>query len=478
MSAIQELVRHISAIAPLPFNETTEPVVVASNTSQTILDRVECDVEETTRRQTLAFDEMVAFDPNADALWPGAIVQGRSLRDGILAPIALPRAPLAITVTTPFDLPAISRTVQEPSLASVTEAIRALLAPAEAATPARMTFLCKSASSLEQGLLSIGCDIKWLTGSVRADMTARVSASESLVIARLMQAYYTVACAPPASPAALLAESVTLAELAPYLGEGNPPAYLSSVTFGRALLFAFQSRSKSIDLQASVNAAFGGVVKGTGESEVHHKRALESSQMQVLAIGGAAQHAAEVVGGGRLEAVRDYVRAGATFSRSSPGVPISFQARYLRDNTSAGMTLSTSWTQRTIRGRDIEAVTPFKVGPRSGVVDTKIVVRAGDKVRLSSSEQVWSGVVATGWCDGNGWSTWDKPGQHGFPMMDRHPFALIGRIDEKWFFIGTGTEITYQGSTETLKLRINTNNHGVGDGELKVTVAVQRRAER
>jgi hypothetical protein len=475
MPDTHELARSISAIAPIPFSETTDPVVVAASKSIVSLDGVVCDVDETTCRQTLAFDDMAAFDPNADALWPGALVQGKSLRDGLLAPIALPRSPLAITVTTPLGLATTSRTVDQPSLTSVTDAIRALLAPVDAATPAQLSFLCRSASSLEQGLLAVGCDIRRLGGSVRADVTARLSASQSLIVVRLMQAYYTVACAPPGSPAALFDEAVTPADAAPYMGDGNPPAYISSVTFGRMLLFVFQSSATSADLQASVNAAFSGSVQGTADVEAQYRKVLKSSQMQVLAIGGAAQHAAEVIAGGCLEAIADYVRAGATLSRSSPGVPISFQARYLRDNTSAGMALSTSWAERTIRGRDAKSTKD--VGPRSGEVDTGITVRAGDRIAISSSGTIWSGVVATGRCDGQGWHSWAHPTESGFPMMDQHPFALIGRVDARWFYVGNGMECVYTGTTGTLKLGINTNNHGVGDGTLSVTSTITRRTE-
>jgi hypothetical protein len=369
-----------------------------------------------------------------------------------------------------------SREVEHPSLASVTDAVRALLEPVDAVTPARLSFHCSSASSLEQGMLSMGCDIKWLGGSVRSDLSARASGSRSLIVGKLMQAYLTVACAPPASPAAPFARTVTRADLSPYTGEGNPPAYVSSVTFGRALLFVFQSAASASDLQASVNAAFSGAVSGAAGVAAQHKSVLESSQMQVLAIGGSARHAADVIAGGRLEAIRAYVLEGANFSRTSPGVAISFQARYLRDNSTAGMALSSSWTQRTIGARDVEV--NVDVGPRSGVVDTGIMVREGDTVALLANGEIWSGVLGTFWCGGQGWHSWEKPGGKGFPMMDQHPFALVGRMNETWFYIGTGVEHRHRGTAGTLKLSINTNNYGVGDGTLKVKGKVRRRIEQ
>jgi thiol-activated cytolysin len=200
MSNAQELAQYIRGIAPIPFSEVAEPVVAGSKRSTAAIEGVECVVDEVTRRQTLTFDDMVAFDPNADALWPGSIVQGKHLRNGLLAPIALPRTPLAITITTPLGLSVITREVEHPSLASVTDAMRALLEPVGAATPGRISFQFSSASSLEQGMLSMGCDMKWLGGSARGDMSARVSSSQSLVIVKLTQAYLTVAARRPRLP--------------------------------------------------------------------------------------------------------------------------------------------------------------------------------------------------------------------------------------------------------------------------------------
>jgi hypothetical protein len=62
-------------------------------------------------------------------------------------------------------------------------------------------------------------------------------------------------------------------------------------------------------------------------------------------------------------------------------------------------------------------------------------------------------------------------------MMDKHPFALVGRVDGNWFYLGVGADFTYGGASDTLKLSVNTNNHGVGDGQWTVSVRVERRKE-
>jgi len=476
MSQLEQLQRFIIDLAPPVLPDTTAPRIVNAANSKTRVDGVECHVVETTKQQTTATHEMVAFDPNADALWPGSLVQGKSLQRGVLAPIGLPRAPGTVTLTTPLNVPQMSRTIERLSLPSVQEALREILAPVTAATPAKLAYNATASESWQQGLLAVGVDAKWLSGSAQADLSAQSTTARSLVAARLTQAYYTVAFNPPARPAAVFEETVSLDDAKLYLGEGNPPVYLSSVTYGRLLVLVFQSSASASELEASVNAAMhSGVADGAVNIEGKYAETLRSSQMHVLALGGSGQSAVKLIAGDLAQGLQAYMQEGATFSKDSPGLPISFQARYLRDNTTAGMALTTRWIEKMLTG--IEASGDWKVGPRSGLVDTGIRVRPGDTIHVRSSGQTWSGVVATGWVDANGWATWDKPGEAGFPMMKNHPFALVGRVDGNWFYLGVGADFTYGGASDTLKLSVNTNNHGVGDGQWTVSVRVERRKE-
>ena len=68
-------------------------------------------------------EKFVALNPNADVLWPGSLVQGKSMAGGILDPIPVKRAPGTITLTLasggggPFF-----KKIDEPSLSSATQA--------------------------------------------------------------------------------------------------------------------------------------------------------------------------------------------------------------------------------------------------------------------------------------------------------------------------------------------------------------------
>ncbi len=94
-------------------------------------------------------EKFVALDPNADVLWPGSLVQGKSMAGGILDPVPVKRAPGTITLSLasggggPFF-----KTMPEPSLSAATQAQNEILAAYIGKTPAKFSYvtsmLCRS----------------------------------------------------------------------------------------------------------------------------------------------------------------------------------------------------------------------------------------------------------------------------------------------------------------------------------------------
>ena len=53
---------------------------------------------------------------------------------------------------------------------------------------------------------------------------------------RFVQSYYTVSAEPPSSPTSYISNKANFDNFKDYAGPGNPPTYVSSVTYGRELL--------------------------------------------------------------------------------------------------------------------------------------------------------------------------------------------------------------------------------------------------
>jgi hypothetical protein len=339
----------LPAPPPLPSD-----IILGTNTSSAVNGdgiRYQRQIEE--RRAQENLEALAAFDPLADVLWPGSMVQGASLDSGIPNPINLRRTPGEITITSVvFDgipgrpEPVYREVVRVPSTGNTQTAIQRLVSQkAAAAQPARISYMMKNFYSLDHAMISVGASAQWLTGAVRAGLTSNSYSERSNFVVRLVQAYYTISHEAPSSPASFFDSGVRLAETMPYMGTNNPPAYISSVTYGRMLLFFVSSTASKDELRGSLEAAFSaGVASGQVSVSAQQRQILTSSEIKALFIGGDGRAAVALLAGDKVPQLNQYLAAGSNWSSASPGLPISYQVRYLRDNSLARLSTTTDYT--------------------------------------------------------------------------------------------------------------------------------------
>nr|WP_240980386.1 thiol-activated cytolysin family protein [Ramlibacter agri] len=292
---------------------------------------------------------MVAFDPNAGVLFPGSLVQGKSLPDGVLFPITVVRREQTCTVTG-LSGPANTRysATFVPTASNATAAISEILAQHfNADQPARATYSETNFYSMEQATLKLGASYGWLTGKVDGSFNTANTNAVTRNMVRFVQAYYTVSCEAPSTPIDLFAWNTDYGQLRQYMGPGNPPAFVNSVTYGRELWMLIESQHSEAELNAALKAAANfGAGHMAGSVDNVSKKVLDESSIQVLAIGGSGKHAVKPMTNGAA-ALTDYLESGANFSIKSPGWPISYTAMYLRDNSIARVSATTDYVIKT-----------------------------------------------------------------------------------------------------------------------------------
>jgi Thiol-activated cytolysin len=371
---------------------------------------------------TKSLEKWVAFDPNADALYPGSLIQGISLPDGVLNPISTARTPITITVTdlvSANPTATYSATIQNPTLAKVRDATHRILSQTlRTAQPAKISFSQLSVSDIEEGLLKLGASYKWLSGSVSGSFQKNDQAYSTSVMVRIVQSYYTVSANPPSSPASFIASASRYDDFKRYVGPSNPPTYIASVTYGRELWMLLQSNHTSHDVEAALNAAYSaGVSGGSTNVNAEQKQVLNESSIQIMALGGGGEAAVQLLTGDHLSEIQNYLIAGANYSKESPGVIISYTVRYLKDNDVARVSSSIDYTIKT--SQNVSAT-----------------------VNLSSMRVTW---VTTG--DNKDWNTqpivdvYDKNGNH------------VGHID--CCSSDRNSDDWHQGRSETRNMQIS-----------------------
>ncbi len=194
-------------------------------------------------KETRQFDRIVAYAANSDSLWPGAIVSADSVASGLFTQIVLPRAPATFSVSLE-NWPARSRRRSIGRACRPTGTrCRACWPPrSRGSTPANIYSEIEEVHSEEQLNMALGVQASWGLGlaSLKSSFNFGNSSVRSRYVVRYTQGYYTVDLDAPESPSALLGSEATLEDVREKMSEEHPPAYVSSVTYGRMIVFTFE----------------------------------------------------------------------------------------------------------------------------------------------------------------------------------------------------------------------------------------------
>jgi hypothetical protein len=317
-----------------------------------------------TRRITTTFEKYVAFDPNAPSLYPGALVQGKELGNGILTPITTARNPLTITVSDFYSKGSLSlsRTVLNPTLGNINDSLHAILKQGfNSEQPAKMSFSQMQVFSMDQAFLALNASYKWATGSLDGSFSTTKNDKYSKFLVRFVEKYFTVSCEPPSSPSSYIADNANYENLKNYLNDKsgpNPLCYVSSVTYGRELWVLIESSENASEVRGALNASFGGLGNGGSASiTAGATKILQESTVQSFIMGGQKKAARDYLSGDKITGISNFLKAGSKMDESDPPQPISYTVSYLSDNSLARVSVSTDYT--VITDKTVDAPSPL-----------------------------------------------------------------------------------------------------------------------
>ncbi len=159
----------------------------------------------------------------------------------------------------------------------------------------------------------------------------------------------------PNQPSDLFEEEVDKALFGTYM-----PMYISTVTFGRMALFTIESELKEQEVMTYLNASYGSV-NAQASSDFESLKA--KSTMKVYVLGGSGSSAGAIIDG--FEAFKDYIKDGGNYSKESPGAPIAYKLRYIRDNSIGKIVFAASYPIRTAIPREDNIVYDIQTYLRS-----------------------------------------------------------------------------------------------------------------
>ncbi|MGE5180583.1 MAG: thiol-activated cytolysin family protein, partial [Acidobacteriota bacterium] len=298
----------------------------------------------TNLQETRQYDQIVAYAANSDSLYPGAIVSADSVLTGLFTQIVLPRAPETISVSLQNLGGTKQATIDSPSLASYRDAVSQILdADVTGSTPADIYSEIEQVHSQEQLDMALGVQASWGLGlaSLKSSFDFSNTQIRSRFVVKYTQAYYTVDLDAPSRPSDLFTKDVTLDDVMQHMDATRPPAYVSSVTYGRLVLFTFESQYSAEEMSAALDFAYNGAADVSGQVSVSYKDIISSSKITAFILGGDAGTAVKAIDS--YDALIAFIKDGGNYSRTSPGAPIAYKLSYLKDNSPARMSMTTDY---------------------------------------------------------------------------------------------------------------------------------------
>jgi thiol-activated cytolysin len=192
----------------------------------------------------------------------------------------------------------------------------------------------------------MGASVSWIgsAASIAASFNFNRESVRSRFLVKYTQGYYTVDIDQPANPSALLSPTVDPEEVREKIPPTSPPLYVSSITYGRMVVFTFESDYSATEMGAALEFAYRGGVDVSGDVSVTYKDIVSSSKITAYILGGSGGDAAQSIDS--YEALMEFIKSGGDYSRDSPGAPIAYTLSYLRDNAPARLSLTEEYSIR------------------------------------------------------------------------------------------------------------------------------------
>ncbi len=282
------------------------------------------------------------FNPNASVIYPGSLLQGKSLSKATPDVIAVERAGGTISIDILDGSPTSSFEVDKVTKSSITDASNAIIAGSTGAIPANMEFSYEKIQSKEQMAAALKVDYHNAFTEIEAKLKFSSDKEYSRTIVNLTQSYYTMSYDIPTSLEQVFDPSVTPQDLAKYVGPGNPATYISDVTYGRIYMLLIETTSTETEMDAAVSASFNGTVTGGGvDAEVNKLSTLKNLKVKLFAFGGEAGSTLLTIGNaGDLGAITELLAEGTDIRT---GKPISYVVRSVYDNQIVKVGLNTEY---------------------------------------------------------------------------------------------------------------------------------------
>ena len=316
-------------------------------------DRADCDkvTQPMQCDRSSSAGDFAVLDPSPTILWPGSFIQGNSIRGkggftaiSYIAKRQLGRISLQVTSGEKSVGTAGEglwyEEVEEMRESEVNQAQSRLVRHwLESGAPASTSYTMQIVHSPEEAMIASGVDLGKSGEKLKTFLSTGFDKKKSHVLVKLYHRFYTLSYEDPEGGGkSAFKSTIEQGDLAPYTGAGNPICYVSSVSYGRAYYFLYESSESAYDLLDALSASFKSFLD---------ERRVESYVIKGLRVRMLEQGSSTNTGQGTVispEKVFKLLEEGAQPSSKDVGVPISFTLKHLYDGQPVRMSNSLSYS--------------------------------------------------------------------------------------------------------------------------------------
>lgn len=317
-----------------------EDLTRQTESGETVSERFIC-----TRRKVSVLDgngEFPLFNTNADVIYPGNILQGKTLQFATPSPIVVKRAGGTISYNLNNGNLSSSFEIEEVKKSSIQDAMNNIIANSGDVVPANIDLEIIQIESESQLALELGFDVETLVTKTSGNLSFSQDKAYNRTLVKLYQEYYTMTFDLPTSLDQIFDAGVTPEDLSIYVQADNPATFISSVTYGRVFYMLIESTSSRTEMQSKLDLAYDGVAAQVeGSIEASYMQELNDLKIKVMAYGGDAAGSISLAGEKSISDIADRI-AQSTDIRA--GLPISYVVRSVkRPDQIVGVKLATEY---------------------------------------------------------------------------------------------------------------------------------------
>ncbi|MBP6430142.1 MAG: thiol-activated cytolysin family protein [Ferruginibacter sp.] len=444
--------------------------------------------------------ENVVFNPQADALFAGNLIQSKDFFEKtLLTPLNKNIKPGTITMVggNGPGRGSRSKVLENNTISAYQDGVNEIINGISLQNSVGSNeFKFTSCRTAEQGLVEAKVNVRTTNFRARGDFSYEYSFEKSVVVGVLTQKYYSITYTPNSNKQNLFASGITLAELQRegLVSNDNRPAYISQVDYGRIFIIVAESDASQSELKTFIEANYRGGAT-TVDAEVRFNQLKRSSNLSIKILSVGSNNNAGELNDVSPQAFKDFLAQGATASVQNPGAIIGYRVRDLISNRDIPTMLTADYSELEWDGSTVDRV-EYVVKPgdcadcvQNGVRSMatngqQLMLKKGDVVNFATEGRATHGP----------WLWTDAKGPEGQPgeRTDRsdklqcpneknececNRYAIIANIpngNKMWTCIGAGVNNFVVPSNMAVPLGFTFNDYKTDDGEGQYKVTVSR----